>query len=510
MNSAPTSSTLTPAASGHIPATAEHIPATADHIPAGARGVIGKKSVFGVIVSSRSFFNAEHARGARAGVLGHLESLGIEALTGSPELTPDGAVASRADALKYSALFRSRSADIDGIVVVLANFGDEIAVTETIKLSGLDVPVLVQACSDELDKLDVHGRRDAYCGKISVCSNLRQSGIAWTDTTDHVCPAASEEFRRDLESFARLCRTVKGIKTARVGAIGARPGAFRTVRYSEKLLQASGVTVVPVDLSEIFAAAESVADADPGLASVLGRISAYGRVPAGIAKSNILKQARFTLAVERWMDENDCDASAIQCWESMQKNYGCASCLSMSMMGEALRPSACEVDVTGAVSMYALTLASGRPAGFLDWNNNYGDREDLVVGTHCSNFPKGFMGDDIEISNLDILGESLGRERCFGAVKGKVAPGPFTYFRLSTDDVAGKIKCYGGEGEFTADPFPMDGGIAVCRIPGARALMRHVTREGFEHHVAMARGSWAAILEEAAIRYLGWSFRGQS
>jgi len=36
--------------------------------------------------------------------------------------------------------------------------------------------------------------------------------------------------------------------------------------------------------------------------------------------------------------------------------------------------------------------------------------------------------------------------------------------------------------------------------------MGHVTREGFEHHVAMARGRTAAVLREAAERYLGWSF----
>ncbi len=206
------------------------------------------------------------------------------------------------------------------------------------------------------------------------------------------------------------------------------------------------------------------------------------------------------------MDENECDASAVQCWNSIEHNYGCASCLTMSMMGEGMRPSACEVDITGAVSMYALDLASGNPAALLDWNNNYGSRPDIVVGTHCSNFPRGFMGAPIEVSNLDLLGETFGKENCFGAIKGHVAPGPFTFFRVSTDDAEGRVKCYMGEGEFTADPFPMNGGIAVCRIGNVRGLMSHVTREGFEHHVAMARGLSASILQEAVERYLGWDF----
>jgi L-fucose isomerase-like protein len=174
------------------------------------------------------------------------------------------------------------------------------------------------------------------------------------------------------------------------------------------------------------------------------------------------------------------------------------------MMGEKLMPSACEVDVTGAISMYALALAGGNPPGFLDWNNNYGHQKDMVVGTHCSNFPKSFMGRDVKISNLDILGETLGKERCFGAIKGHVAPGHFTFFRMSTDDRLGIIRSYVGEGDFIDDPFPMDGGIAVCRIANVRELMRHITRNGFEHHVAMARGDHANVLKDAIEGYLGW------
>lgn len=463
---------------------------------------------FGLVVSSRLFFNAAHAGGLRRALLAQLERKGIKAVIGAPALTPDGAVASLADAKKYAALFRSQADTIDGVVVALANFGDEIGVVETLRLAGLGVPVLVQACPDDLADLGVKGRRDSWCGKISVCNNLHQYGIPWTDTTSHVVDPDSEEFAEDLDRFARTCRVVRGLKTARIGALGARPGAFQTVRYSEKILQASGVTVLPVDLSEIFAAAETLTAQDPEVLGEVNQILSYGTVPASIAPAKILRQAKLSLAIERWLDENECDASAIQCWNSLERNYGCASCLTMSMAGEALRPSACEVDITGALSMYALSLASGQPAALLDWNNNYGDRSDLVVGTHCSNFPRSFMGGQIEISNLDLLGETFGAERCFGAVKGHVAPGPFTYFRASTDDVAGKIKCYAGEGEFTADPFDMDGGIAVCRLPDIRGLMTHVTRNGFEHHVAMARGKFLEVLEEATVRYLGWNFHG--
>jgi len=276
------------------------------------------------------------------------------------------------------------------------------------------------------------------------------------------------------------------------------------VRYSEKILQASGVTVVTVDLSEILGAAVAIADDAPEVLAQMDKMASYGRIPAHIKRENIVKQAKLTLAVNRWIEKNECDASAIQCWTSVQDNYGCATCLSMSMMSEALMPSACEVDVAGAISMYALALASGAPPALLDWNNNYGREPNKCVGTHCGNFPKSFLGVEPEISNLDVLGTTIGPEKCFGAVKGKVAPGPMTYFRISTDDLAGKVKGYVGDGTFTADPFAMDGGIAVIELPRMRELFTHLCRHGFEHHVAMVRGNHASVVEEAVAKYLKW------
>ena len=34
-------------------------------------------------------------------------------------------------------------------------------------------------------------------------------------------------------------------------------------------------------------------------------------------------------------------------------------------------PSACEVDVTGTLTMYAMQLASNSPSALVDWNNNF-------------------------------------------------------------------------------------------------------------------------------------------
>ncbi|MBV8320521.1 MAG: fucose isomerase [Hyphomicrobiales bacterium] len=458
----------------------------------------------GLVVGSREFFNAAPALETRKELLGQLERLDIGYSILRVDATKSGAVQSREDARRYAAHFRQERDRIDGLVISLPNFGDEIAISELVNEARLEVPILLQASNDEIDKVDLKSRRDAFCGKFSVANNFYQYGVPFTDTMSHTVDVDSAEFAADLDRFARICRVVRGLKRARIGAIGARTGAFQTMRFSEKLLQASNLTVVTVDLSEMIFAASALADDAPEVKAKLAEIAAYGRIPATIKPDKVLKQAKWTIAVDRWIEENDCDASAIQCWRSLQDNFGCATCLTMSMMGEKLTPSACEVDVMGAVSMYALALAAEAPSAILDWNNNYGRETDKCVCTHCGNFPRSFIGETPEISELGVIGSVVGKEKCFGAIKGKVRAGPMTFFRASTDDRLGSIKAYVGEGEFTDDPFPMDGGIAVTKVARLRPLLGFIARNGFEHHVAMVRGHHAEAVQEAVTRYLGW------
>lgn len=460
-------------------------------------------STFGVIVSTRGFFPAKLAEEGRQKILRKLEEMGHKAVILSDTDTKYGAVETYDDAKKCAKLFKENREEIDGIIIILPNFGDEVGVVNAVDMAKLNVPVLVQACDDDLDKMDLENRRDAFCGKLSVCNNLYQYGIKFTDTTIHTCRIDSDEFTKDIDFFSRVCRVVKGIRTARIGAIGTRPGPFQTVRFSEKLLQSSGVTVVPIDLSEIIFAAQRMGDTQE-VNERVKEIKAYGTVPSYIKEENIVKQAKLSIVIEKWLKENECNASAIQCWSSIQENYGCATCLTMSMMGEKGMPSACEMDVTGALAMYALYLASGQPSGYLDWNNNYLEDRNKCVAIHCSNYPKSFIGKEFEISNLDILGNTLGFDKCFGACKAKIAAGPMTFAKVSTDDIQGKLKVYVGEGEFTDDPVNTMGGVAVCKVPNLQGLMKFICKGGFEHHVAMNRSNSAAVLEEALGKYLGW------
>jgi L-fucose isomerase-like protein len=458
---------------------------------------------FGVIVGNRGFFPDHLAKSGRAEMLAAVEKAGYSTVAVSPEETKFGAVETRSEAARCAELFQRHRDQIDGVIVTLPNFGDERAIADTLRMAGLGVPVLVQATPDTPGRMTIRDRRDSFCGKMSACNNLTQYGIPYSLTTRHTEAPDSDLFRKDLNWFAAVCRVVRGLRRLRIGAIGARPAAFNTVRYSEKLLEANGISVETIDLSEILGRIARMADQDSAAQAKLDQIKRYvstDRVPA----EALLKMAKLGAVVDGWMKETDVSISAVQCWTSIEEYFGVVPCTVMSMMSENLMSSACEVDICGVVGMHALQLASQTPSALLDWNNNYGDDPDKAVCFHCSNLPKHFF-QEVRMDFQEIIAGTVGKENTFGTCVGRVKSGPMSYARFSTDDRTGTIRGYVGEGEFTNDPLDTFGGAGVVRIPKLQELLRYICERGFEHHVAANLAQVAPAVHEATTRYLGWS-----
>ena len=456
----------------------------------------------GVILGNRDFFPDALIAEARRDLIAVFKVLDVEPIWLTEADSKLGAVETWTDAVKCGELFRSNRARIEGILVCLPNFGDEKGVADTIRLSELNVPILVQACPDDLDQFGLERRRDAYCGKISVCNNLRQYGYKFSLTRNHTTSLNSDAFRDDLKRFFAVCRVVRGMRRVRIGAVGARPNAFNTTRYSEKLLEAAGISVNTIDLSEVFGNAAKITSEDARVKQRVDQIRGYADSSSAPIES-LVKMAKFALVIDDWMLSLGLTATAIQCWSSLQKNFGVNVCTIMSMMSEQMMPSACEVDIAGVVSMYALQLASGRPSALVDWNNNYGSDPDKCVLFHCGNWAKDFLP-DIRIGTAPILGTMLGEENTVGALSGCTPAGPMSFGRVSTDDTTGRIRVYVGDAEFTNDPLDTFGTRAVVKIPHLQELMQFICLNGFEHHAAMTASHCAAPVTEALGKYLGW------
>lgn len=471
-----------------------------------------KPVTLGVILGNRGFFPDHLCVTGRKTILQVLEAEGFRTVILDENATKAaGSIVTIQDAQQCADLFKQHRDEIDGILITLPNFGEERAIANALRWSGLDVPVLVHAFPDDISRMTIADRRDSFCGKMSTCNNLTQYGIKFSLTTLHTVDPKSESFRNDLRRFAAVCRVVRGLRGARLGAIGARPAAFNTVRYSEKLLERAGISVDTLDLSEVFGRASRIKSDSPKLKAKLEAMQAY--VPAGETPSEALvRMAKLGVVIDDWMAENQLVASALQCWTAMEEFYGVVPCTLMSMMSNNLVPSACETDIAGVVGMLALALASGKPSAIVDWNNNYGDDPDKGVIFHCSNLPKDlFLESSVSVEDAPrmdyqaIIAGTVGKESTFGTVVGRLKAVPFTYCRVSTDDYNGRILAYLGEGHLTDDTLKTFGGYGVVQIPNFQKLLAYICENGFEHHVAINPALVADAVHEAFTKYLGWN-----
>lgn len=462
-----------------------------------------KKTTLAMIIGTRDFFPAEPVLKARREVIAQLAAKGVDVVVPDEGLTNMGAIETWEDAKKWAAHFRANRDLIDGVLVVLPVFAPERAIADTLKLAELNVPVLIQAYPDDPAKLDVARRGDAFCGKISLTNNLYQYGIPFSLTEWHTILPSDPRFDADLDKWLGVCRVVRGLRRMRIGAVGARPAIFNTVRFSEKLLQASGITVTTVDLSEIFGAAQRLSPEDNKVKAKLDEICDYINVREAPGEA-LVRMAKMGVVLDDWIAFNEVDATAIQCWTSIQQNYGINACTLMSMYSDKLMPSGCEVDITGVISMYALQLASGKPSALVDWNNNYAMEGDKCVLFHCGNWAASFFAEKPEMSYGEILATVLGQGNTYGTVSARAAVNPLTFARITTDDRNGKIKTYVGEGRITDDPLDTFGSRAVVEIKDLQRLLRYICKQGYEHHAAMNPSNCAGVLAEAFETYLGW------
>ncbi|HEY3939293.1 MAG TPA: L-fucose/L-arabinose isomerase family protein [Bryobacteraceae bacterium] len=461
-----------------------------------------KTMQLGLIVGNRGFFPDHLAATGREEMIRVLEQAGIEVIALTPAESKFGAVETFEEARRCAEMFKKHRDTLDGVVVTLPNFGDERAIADTLRLSGFNVPVLVQATPDTAGKMTIRDRRDSFCGKMSACNNLMQYGIPYSLTTLHTEAPSSPEFAKDLAWFLAVCRVVRGLRGLRIGSIGARPAAFNTVRYSEKLLEANGISVIPIDLSEILGRIDRLKDEDAAAQAKLQAILSYVST-SDVPATSLMKMAKLGVVVDGWMHETQTAISAVQCWTSLEEYFGVVPCTVMSMMSNELMSSACEVDIVGVVGMHALRLASETPSALLDWNNNYGDDPNKAVCFHCSNLPKHFFA-EVKMDFQEIIAGTVGKLNTFGTCVGRVKSGPMSFARISTDDRAGKLRGYVGEGRFTDDPLETFGGAGVVEIPRLQNLLRFICERGFEHHTAANLSSVAGAVYEAAVKYLGW------
>ncbi len=456
---------------------------------------------FALFLGNRGFFPEKLIASARKEVTDALNRLGIGVLAMDPSLTRFGAVDGTADGLRYAQFLKENAGKYDGVILCLPNFGDENGAIAALQDCG--VPILIQAYPDEIGKMGFADRRDAFCGKFSIMDVFCQYGLHFTTFKPHTSHPSSDVFAEQVRKFAAVCRVVKRMRRMTVGAIGARTTAFKTVRFDELALQRYGITTESLDLSEVFLRVRDVKTSDDRFVAKVARLKSY-TTWEGVPEEKLHQLAKLGVVLDGIVDEFRLDCLALRCWMEIEKELGVSPCVLLGEMNDRGIVSACELDVGNAIPMYALHLASERPATCLDWNNNYGDDPDKCILFHCGPVPLGLMTDRGHIVDHPMFAKDMGAGCGWGCHVGRIAATPMTFASAKTTD--GKLWCYLGQGEFTADPIEeaFFGCAGVAHIKGLQDVLQYVGYQGYRHHVGVTAGHVADAVEEAFTRYLGY------
>jgi L-fucose isomerase-like protein len=457
---------------------------------------------FAVIFGNRGFFPGELVSFAREEMALAIQKSGSEPLLMDSSLTHFGAIESLQDAYLFHDFLKKEQPD--GIVVCLPNFGDETAISVACK--DANVPILVHAYPDKEGEMDPSHRRDAFCGKLSLMNVMYQYQIPFTSGKTHVIHPLHPQFIQELQDFAGICRVVKGMRKCRLGAIGARTSAFKTVRYDELALQKVGITVETVDLGEVIERVRQISSDNKEVGVKLKEIKAYTDC-SNVPLEPLYAMSKLSIVLDRYIEELDLDILAIRCWNELETQLGCAPCTIMSILGEKKNIQiACEMDVTNAIMMRCLALAADAPSSLLDWNNNYREESDKCILFHCGPVPVSMQTDSGRMVEHPMFAKSYGKGCGWGPIEGKLKSGEVTLASAKTED--GKLCSYIFDAQITEEKVENDffGVYGVAEIKNLQQKLSFFGQHCFRHHVAITNKPVAAIMKEAITKYLGYTY----
>ena len=455
-----------------------------------------------VLVSNRGFFPGSVIASAHEEMKKALESCGVEALELPREATKYGAVETTDDGRIYADFLKEHAGEYDGLIICLPNFGDENGIKAAIK--DVTVPILLQAYPDEFGKMDFANRRDAFCGKLGLCAVLKQMKVKFVSGEPFVMHPLSAEFKKELTDFIEICRVVKGMRRVRLGVMGARTTAFKSVRFDEGAMESLGIDTETLDETQVFAKINSISDNDPRLESWKKDLLASSNTCDTPAYA-ILNQCKLGVALEELYEEMHLDVMAIRCWSELQYEYKIAPCAIMGLLNQRKMPIVCETDASNAPAMLALTLASDSGTGCLDVNNNYGNEADKCILFHCGPLPMDLLVGPGHMEEHKMFTKTQGENCSWGVNVGKIKPGTITICGMRTEN--GQLRYFVEKGEIIDAPVDEGffGTYGILKMDNLQTKLRHMAEEGFRHHALITTGDHVRSVQEALSKYLGYT-----
>lgn len=443
--------------------------------------------ILGYAPTRRDVFSKEDALKYKNIILEKIKKFNIK-IVDIEDVNDEGLLFSGEDV--SSVVKKFKEAKIDAVFTPHCNFGTESAVAQLGR--EISKPLLLWGPRDEMPLEDGSRLRDSQCGLFATSKILQRFGVGYTYIINS--RVDDEIFTRGFENFIRAANVVKKFRKIRIGQIGVRPLDFWSVICNEgELLEKFGIEIVPFNLIDVVNLVKKLAaKPDDEVKNTVKYIKDNMKV--NVPEEAVTKIAALSAVIENLSVTMKIDAFAIQCWSSLQENFGIVPCLANAILFDKKIPVACETDINGAVtSVMASAAAFGeKPLIFADVTirNPLDDNSELLW--HCGPFPFSLKkpGESGFVGNHFIL-DSHAPGTCNWEIKG----GDLSILRF--DGLNGNYKVFAGHAKGVEGPFTK-GTYIWIKVKDWNNWEEKLINGPYIHHVVGLHDKIAPVIYEAA------------
>lgn len=310
---------------------------------------------------------------------------------------------------------RFKKEDVDAVMIINCNFGNEEAAADIAKAIGK--PLLIWAPLDDEYYVDGMRPTDSQCGLFGMSRQLQRYHIPFSHLPS--CRIESEEFKNGFESFVRIACMVKNFTGLRIGQVGARPSPFFSVIWNEgELMEKFGVRIKPFNFAQIQQMFNEVAATEPVEIAKYEKYINDNYTMDDLTPQYVKRMATLVVMYIKMFEENNLDVISAECWTATPIMFdGLAPCTVYGILNDLGYMISCESDIHCAMTMVLLksaTLGEGKPL-FGEFTVRHPENRNAELLWHCGPFPISQKAE----SGVDSVARLVNQRSWFRAKDGK-------------------------------------------------------------------------------------------
>lgn len=376
---------------------------------------------------------------------------------------------------------RFKAEEVDAVVIINCNFGNEEAAADIAKALGK--PVLLWAPLDDEYYKDGMRPTDSQCGLFGVSRQFQRYHIPFSHLP--CCRVESDEFKAGFDSFVRVACMVKNFKGMRIGQVGTRPAPFFSVIWNEgELMEKFGLRIMPFNMAVIQNNFNEVKESCRDEIAYFEDYINNNYTLDDLTPQYVNRMATLTVMYKQLFEENNLDVISAECWTATPQMFdGLAPCAVYGILNDLGYIIACESDMHAAMTFVLLSSAAlGKKKPFLgEFTVRHPENKNAELLWHCGPFP-------LSVKAPDSVARLVNQREWFRAKDGE-----YTAARLDTENgnyMLLPLKCHTVEGPQT------HGTYIWGEFDNLQAVEDRLLDGPYIHHFCEIEGDYTKELRE--------------